>query len=410
MDRVAARKRLRGMMKDLKAQVAVTLDSYDFERGVVSSPLEFSAYADSGLDLFGGQGACQSFDCRMAYANRFARSFGLLADKSYLTDAITSKIESIGRPTNEALENLLDDVFVLKRLAPLVRAGVVRFRPASYPMCADCGEEFVTRVDEISEGIYKNSSSSIQALIENPEYLTITTGDLYDPPLFLRKYNKSGQWRHEDNDDAIRRVISAQVYDSLLSANSAAIAGGTVVSNSRLGMLGLLEAEKRLSSPEEFPAWGVNAAAQLPWVSELSVKEILILREEAGNALPRLREVMRRHLGAQSFDDLQVNRLASLREAMQELREDAAEVEAELKSIRSRKSRHFNKLYGILGLSIFAYGALDGKISEGLLGLAAALGLLHQFQRDDSKHAEALKSRPGYVLVQAREILAHSGQ
>jgi hypothetical protein len=400
-DRAGSRRILRGMMRDLRDQAVAASEQYETDP-TKHDPTQFTVYPESGLDLFSHEGACERLRCRLGYVDRFARSLGLLADRIVLSDTFTTQILRMGRATNVALDRLLDDVLVLQRLRPLIDAGIVVFEVPLYLLCEDCGKEFLRRADTAADEIFLHFKDRISIAESAVADFALDLGDLYDPPLLFPVARKEIE---PDPSVASRALIARAVRQSWITAGRAAHGHGTVFSNSKLSIVSLVHQEG-LDRDAEVDRWDASRIAHLPWVSQLSIDEVLILRQEAARALPRFRELLRRYYGARDVGagGNPVNDEALL----QQLREDVVEVEAELRNVGNRSSRHFQTGFGLLAIAVAAFGGVEGKALEGLVGLLATLGLLHQFSREDQKHGEALTTRPGYVLVQARELLAHA--
>jgi hypothetical protein len=388
------------MMRDLKDQAGAASEQYETDT-TKHDPTQFTVYPESGLDLFSHEGACGQLRCRLGYVDRFARSLGLLADRIVLSDTFTTQILRMGRATNVALDHLFDDVLVLQRLRPLIDAGIVVFEMRLYPLCEDCGKEFLRRADTAADEILLHFKDRISIASSAVADFAIDLGDLYDPHLL---FPVSRMEIEPDPSVALKALVAHAVRQSWITASRAAHGHGTVFSNSKLSIVSLLHQEGLRDA--EVDRWDASRIAHLPWVSQLSIDEVLILRQEAARALPRFRELLRRYYGAREIDARGTPRGDEA--LLQQLREDVAEVEAELRSVGKRSSRHFQTGFGLLAIAVAAFGGVEGKAVEGLVGLLATLGLLHQFSREDQRHGEALTTRPGYVLVQARELLAHA--
>ena len=94
---------------------------------------------------------------------------------------------------------------------------------------------------------------------------------------------------------------------------------------------------------------------------------------------------------------------------MNELRNEAAEVEAELGALNIGGELKFRTLSGTLGLTIAIYGVAAGllPVAAGLGSLLSLLGLIHAAERNDKKQYDLLTSRLGYVLIKAKDIVTH---
>jgi hypothetical protein len=120
------RKRIKAIVPDLKEQ------SFGFEPQNVSrseplNPTSFDVHLHGALDLLSGDG-CVMPTCRVAAAERLTRSFGLIADQVWLTDHLSTEVMGMGRPTNAAIDRLMQDAVALAPLLPLIEGRIIRFR------------------------------------------------------------------------------------------------------------------------------------------------------------------------------------------------------------------------------------------------------------------------------------------
>jgi hypothetical protein len=397
-----ARKKLRGMLRDLKDQVLASAAQPLEPSGGASQ--QFNVFLSSGLDLFGGSGACMHLACRVQYCDQVARSVALMADTVSVHDFFGDFIMDMNRPTNAELDSLLEEVSLLHRLRPLISAGILGFRSPMMAICQGCASEFSSRVDKTTQVLFSEFASTMSVERSPDGSVSIDSGQLYDPHLFHRINPGFAATRTDEE------LIFAQIYnsvrDTLWDARDASMQGGALFSNSRIGLSGMLIQENRIGSSSDVRILEGHRAAQLPWVSGLTVEQTLQLREEASVALPRLREFLARHLAARPVNTAIPTKAE---EYVQELREQAAEVKAELQIATRRSGSLAKNTLGILGLGIAALGfATEAESSLLLTELLTTLGLIHGIGSDSGDHAAALTAKPGYVLVAAEEILAHA--
>jgi len=91
-----------------------------------------------------------------------------------------------------------------------------------------------------------------------------------------------------------------------------------------------------------------------------------------------------------------------------ELREQAAEVKAELTTKQAKSARYWKTMYGVLGFGLSAYGIATDQLAAGVGGLLPIIQLLIEHKTNHESALEEIKNRPGYVLVKAQDILSHS--
>jgi hypothetical protein len=90
------------------------------------------------------------------------------------------------------------------------------------------------------------------------------------------------------------------------------------------------------------------------------------------------------------------------------LREQAAEVRAELDAKRRHSARFWKATYGILGLGLSAYGVAADQLLPGVGGLLPVIHLLISHKTGHESEISKLASKPGYILVKAQDILSHA--
>jgi len=167
----------------------------------------------------------------------------------------------------------------------------------------------------------------------------------------------------------------------------------------------MLQCDGRLPNGQrEFRAFEDSRAFDLPWVSELNPSQILQLREEASKAIPSLRELLARATTSDGSEPTD----SSGASIISELRAQAEEVRAELSVKKTKSARYWRTAYGVLGLGISAYGVSTDQALAAMGGLLPIIQLLIEHRTTHESDTEKLKTRPGYVLVKAQDILAHA--
>ena len=396
----SVRRKLKGMASELRDQAESSQPVFTYD--LQDDPREFRVVLSGGLDLFAREGACQAPPCRLEYAAQVARSIALMADRVTLHDFMGEAFLDLRRrPKNEEVEALVPDLYVLKLLAPLVEAGVLQFVSPFSPTCAGCIAEFDRQAEETTSAVLRDFPCSF-SVERRPEYAVVDCGDMFDPPLVVRVDNSHAD--EASDDELVRWMALRSVRAALWGARDAAMLGGSLFSNSPMGLSGLLRQEGRPLSHANLQAFAGQRAANLPWVQGLSVAQTLELRQEARSALPSLREFLARKLVAQPLgaNDGKPD------EYIAELREQAAAVRAELSIATSKTPSLRRSATGIVGLGISALSLATEGPATALTTLLTTLGLIHQVPGAGEGHQQLLKAKPGYVLVAAQDILAHA--
>jgi hypothetical protein len=341
--------------------------------------------------------------CRIAAAERLARSFGLIADQVWLTDHLSTEVMGMGRPTNPAIDRLMQHALALAPLLPLIEARIIRFRSPWIATCEGCKEKFEDQVEATSQEVLKVFRRDFKVKPSRGGGFFISTGKAFEPTVFLHSISKSPKRMPSNRECAVREVAD-QVRQVIWTAREASMTGGTIFTNSRVGLSGLLQGEARLPDRKTLLFFDGDRAFEVPWVSQLSPEQILQLREEASLALPVFRERLARAL-VQTGP--QVN-IQSSQELISELRAQAAEVRAELTVKRTKSARYWKTTYGVLGLALSAYGVATDQVIPGVAGLLPILQLLISHETGHEADVAKLTTRPGYVLVKAQDLLEHA--
>lgn len=396
--RTDARKRIREILPELKLLAKSYKAPTPMELKNAREPGELDIHLHGALDIIAGRG-CVSLNCRTSAADRIARSVGLLADKIWVTDTITEKLLYLGRANKEKIEELLDTATILSRWTPLIASGLVRFRSPHNSTCEKCAEKIHGHISPITSEITRKFKDefSIESYEDGGFYASM--GQCFEPPTFMSFWETS---ERPDLNEFTNECIKQEIFSILHVAREAAITGGSLFSNSRLGLAALLQKDGRLKSKQSMILLESEREINFPWVSELNPQQIVELRQEASSALPSFRTHVSRIF---SDDPLKT---ISIADTIESLRYQAAEVRAELNAGRKNSAKYWNVTYGLLGLGLSAYGlsAHDPSISIG--GLLPLIDLMISHKSGHEKDISAISRQPGYVLMKAQDILAHA--
>lgn len=397
------RRRIKDLLPELRAQCEV-FELENLKRADDDSHSgRYEVHLHGALDLFTGAG-CSMLECRQLAADQLARSFGLLADRVWLTDTLTSRFLNFGRVTNRKLDSLVADTLVLSHLIPLIDAGIVRFRSPWIATCQSCAASFSQEVEHATDAVRRVFRREFRIEDRGEGNYVAHTGKSYEPPLVYRALRKPGipiptarQFAESEIQDAMRSTFWA--------AREASLTRGSIATNSRIGIAGLLELEGRLLDRSSILALEHEREITLPWVSELDAQQIVQLREEASEALPGFRSAIASALTPQSASQGTSTRVSDV---ISNLRGQALEVRAELSTKRKSSARFWKTTYGLLGLGVSAYGVAFDQAATGVAGLLPVIQLLIDHKRGHESDVSQLHSKPGYVLVKAQDLLAHA--
>lgn len=397
-------KHIKSMRKDLEDQVLASINSADEPFYPAKKPTDFRIILGAGLDLLSGDGACAEPPCRIRYVDQVSRSIGIMGDEVFLHDFLGESLMDLRTLTDIETHKLLSDIYVLRRLKPLIKAGIIKFTSPFLATCSSCMGEFNNQVDDIAKKLFETFSGELSVERKSGR-LAVDTGPMYQPSVVIRY---EGSPPEESDEELILQAISRCVRSTLWEAREAAAYGGALFSNSRIGLSGMHLADGWPADREQLRLVEGQRAGNLPWLANLSIEQTLILREEAASALPQLREFLSRNLAATQKTDQ--TGTSPNGDFIMELREQAAQVRSELERIKSKRKNFGRAGIGTLSLGISALGLASGGIAAaaGATQLLGTLGLLHFANEKDHDKEQELKSKPGYVLVAAQEILSHA--
>jgi hypothetical protein len=262
-------------------------------------------------------------------------------------------------------------------------------------------ETFRGRVDQITQKLWPVFSEEFSLGELKAESLTIETGRCVEPASLWR-IAKGKSPALPSLEGAAKLFIEDEVRRALWVSRQAAGTGGSIFSNSRVGLAGLLTQEGRLDGAGQLQLLDQQRSFDVPWVSALNARQIVELRAEASSALPRFRERMARTLSQP--DETRTKAI----ESIYELREEAAQVRAELNVAQKSSARFWKTTYALLGFGVSAYGIGADQPLAGVAGLLPVIQLLINHRLGHGKEVEGLKARPGYVLVCAQDIAGHA--
>lgn len=390
------RKILKGMLKELRDQSEAYL-YYEGEHGRdIDSYNSFEIHLHGAMDLLTGSG-CQELTCRVATAERISRSMGLISDRVWMTDLLTEKFIDFGRPTNDKLDYILEDLMVLFTIFPLISNGIVKFRTPWVTTCPSCTTEFYSRIKETTEIIAEEFKGEFN-LRKTPDGFVADVGSCVYPSMVLSGFNQKKPKKME----FVHAWTANQIRSILWTAREASITGGSVISNSRIALAGLLHSEGRFIDHSSLKLLDNEREFSIPWVNSLSPAQIIELREEANGALPLFREKLFQIMSLPNSSE------RSSRDQIMELREQAEQVRAELLRTQKSSAKYWKVTYGLLGLSLSAYGVATDQVLPGVGGLLPILQLLIDHKSGHESDIESQLRKPAYVLLKAQDILAHA--
>jgi hypothetical protein len=398
-----ARHRLREMLPDLRDQARAHFISGADRQIAPVGPAEFDVHLHGAMDILSHEG-CREATCRFALTRRIISSVGLVSDRIWLTDRLSPLFADFGRVTNEKLNDVVIDTLVLKHLVPLMQQGLIRFRSVWRSSCKSCSDDFNRRVAVTAQAVAQQFKGDVRVQICGQKSYEVHTGSCFVPEQIFGGALEKNKTAFPTSAQMAERFAGEQVRGALWTASEAALSGGSIFTNSRLGLAGLMHQEGRRYDGQALVMLDGERSFNVPWLSELLPEQVMELRQEAAKALPAFRDLLARSLSAPTA----ARTAESARITMLDLREQATAVRSELQVLQSRSASRWKTTYQLLGLGVCALGIASDELAAGALGLIPAIKPL--FDHDPAHQAEVEKviQRPGYVLVKAKDLLGHA--
>jgi len=409
-----------GLAKDLYQQADFTrtrwqyADQKDQRRGV------FKLCPGGTVNPFDKWGKCIDPACSDAYARRFARTVGLYAEQIVVADPLTPMIlnfeEEVLAPAAGPMM-LFSTSIKLKRLEPLLRAGVILFgsAPALCSTCYENTERFVAERTERALTYLMRQDFRFRVNVADVDEpwvgLSFEKGDLvYSRPVAPPIASRLRKTTIAVIPSRYERIVLRPVIRKIAEWLERTVLGSYITSVRTRGIFAagdratatlFLDAQDPASKPTYENLEGLQSL-DLPFVSELSVAETLLLRQVAQKSLPAFRSKIQSSL-AESLDSTR------LHERVAELRLQAAEVRSELEAIQKVQRWRNGLVAASAGLSMaIAATSPSGYGAVALGGALAAISLMHPHTARDKGEIAKLEASPAYVLIKAQDLLRHA--
>lgn len=405
-------RRIPDLLSELRRQALWSLGEFDYAKVNAPDDGHLTVGLLDGLDPFSSKGKCANPDCRIESALQVGRSVGLYADQVLVPDLLSYDLAFTLEWPTPALFDLITEVLVILTLRPLLEAGLFRFYSPIMKRCNACHDALESKIDELTLSLFEEVGSQVGVEMRGKR-MVVDTGDLMGTAmtfsrLLSRKEKqalKSGTKIEVIGREAFKRQLEQHIAATLNTITITSNAGGTTFSDSRVGLMAARHFDGARPAYRDVQAWESARSTTLPWIPDLSMGQILRLREEADTALPRFRVRMARLMGSEQAAQ-------NPQTLVSELREEAAEVETELRALNKPSKDRTRTAQGLVGLAISVYGYAAEALSAGMAlgGLMALWQQLHKSHSEVEQQHAQIVSKPGYVLVKAKELLRHSGQ
>jgi hypothetical protein len=369
------------------------------------------------LDPLSRFGQCISPDCRAANAEAFARSVALYGEEIFLVDDLTGMLAFADLNSPVTAAYLLAARASLKKLEPLLRAGILRLGAPIRRYCEQCGNTIKSFQESAAERLCGELLERVKYAL-SPEHmlrLKLSEDDIIGIVRVIKATDAATLRVSEQFieptvaemqilrpfllGDARKRVSQLFMTSTLAQRTRGALAtcdrqdAGTFTS-----LAGWTNSDQKIEELERLQS------IELPYIEDLTVEELLELRDTAGLALPRFRNFLSSRI-------LEASGPECVRTAIQELKEGVTDVEAELHALQAGRKLKFAAGTAMVVLSVVVaeVTSFPTVAAAAFAGALAAFNGLHpQFAKDETDTVRQ-KTLPSYVLWKARDLLRHRG-
>jgi len=397
--------------KEVASQAEWTCENFDYFDHKSKQPGSLIITASGGLNPFSEHDICSQPACRTHAALQIARTLGLYADVVLIPDVLSYSLADMRKPTHAQMEWILTQMLVVKVLYPLIEAGVIRFWSGSMAVCRNCQKLLKKQIKEGTAILADELHKYIHVEIKGDLICIRTTGMMEGPTIFIRELKqeekrklKSGVSLNTLAKKIYCKIIEERINNTLCDLRFSEAASSMLFSTSRSELYALRSYDKDAPAISNLAVWEKTRSIQLPWVNEMTPQQVVDLRDAASKALPGFRETFVRQIASPSAS------IESVANKIDELRNDAIEVEREIAALNPLSEDNFRNLAGALGITVSVYGFAAGFTppAVALGGLITLLGLVHTSSRHDELEKAKLVSQPAYVLVKAKELIEHA--
>src|ERR1041385_4555934 len=355
----------KGLFVELQKQAEWSFDhGADVYTANLPGTSEFSVIASGALDPFSADGPCRERGCRVSRVPTFLRTIGLWADRVYLRDVFVSQLRDAANTGHFSVADFASYVRVLRAIEPLIHTDIIRFTNTEFSYCDGCK----TRVpSEATAELVENFANQFSFELFSGGLLARSKAKLDDVKLLFEigtnemhaakalAQHRSGKRltsaARKLRQALLCRYLEEQLRETFLDLIAAQDFQSALVSGSRTDLLCVKAIERGMPDIPTVEAWERAREVQIPWVSDLTAREVLVVRERAAAALPRFRERFARAMVVRTAP-------AALEDMALELRQDAVEVEAELAALAPKIRARERNAIAIISTAVALYGIL----------------------------------------------------
>lgn len=417
-----------GLVKDLKIQAEWSCSNFSYaDRQELEPRGDFLITASSSMSPFHYMGKCSNERCFDDFIDKFAKIIGLYVDRAVLTDTFTGRFLHGQKFPFEFDVHFRNQIRALSRLLPFIDKGIISFANPSRAYCEHCYKKLKDSIASATASLADDSKKELKyhfkkygeesaLVIESPLYSGNETHPIssvfllekvqlakIERVLESKNKGKRKQQIFDIINDIYLKDLKRTVEDVLFDVDLSRHIKSVFTAGTRLENLYLRELDNNRPDINNIESWENLRAIDLPYIKELSVDEILILREEAQNSLPKFRQLIGQGLkGSGEASD------KAIFDVVAELKEQLNEVEVEINSLSLTKEKRYRFGMAGLALSFVVYSLYTDQAivtATSVAGLLTTLAHLRSDEREcDAKMAQ-IQSKPAFTLFKAKEIL-----
>jgi hypothetical protein len=393
-----------GFRKTLRS--ATESHSYEYvDQTLRPAGSEFVLSPAPMLNPLTSQGVCDSPACRWKQAEQVGKLAALYSEYAVLTDRLSALLVGADLRRTQVREELFRHCWALLALRKPLELGLVRMGISSFGLCEEHAKPIMKQLTDTADQLTDEYKGRAKGTREYGE-LALDVSAIWPRVTIIAK-RMSGQ-KNATSKGWKRRVllheIAQHLLELLLQCKSAERLRSVVLSSNSFELRALRVFDGDNRAEEEVRKWEALQSVDLPWISDLTLDETIVLRGEASSALPRLRELL-----ALRVTGGQAEGLSRRADVIQELREQTEEVRSEIAAVGLRRFERAETLIGGLAITMAVYGFASAIMppAASLGTLLTALGSLHTVHDKKTSEEDSLRAKPAYALLKAQEILSH---
>lgn len=402
----------RGLGKELERQAAWTASHFKYPSNLGADV--FATTPLASLNPLSTFPRCTHDVCAAERIDTFARMVALYSDHTVVADPFTHvfSADHFHQP-----EHVFHLVKALKVLAPFLNAEILQFGALLGGHGTDLPSTTMIDIANAAKDAIETNPESLRARtsVEHGYQFVWVSGFpithlghvRMGQPVFRLDTTEgldelTAEYRPAGHLPVVRNAAAHEIARVMCLLSEELLFAGSVHTTSTGAGKADIEILLKLAAPRRSAIEDLSTfdTLMLPWVSDLTPTELIVLRDRAGQALPALRKLIATRLTGDSSDQ---SELAA------ELRAQVAEVAAELTAIEKQHEGVYRASLEALAISFFGYAVTTNSstiIGGALAALIASLVHAQTISRDTAAKMAKLVTNPAIVLLEAKRILA----